>query len=345
MGTVDSPSDGSIGLRFACQFGLPAMAIDTAPAAPVVSCVNTSFEREFNVSQDIAGEHPRQVGEGDCDVPPITVAESQLRQQQKQDPSHRPVAIDVVGDDTTSYLRSRCLDTDTDLVFDVYYGGDKVPHQEHLSVLHRVLRHDLRNGVNAIKGWTKVLEDNARSNPDKAVEAAKHILDRAEQLERISNEAGQLNQLMNIGTERQQLNLNHLIAGIVADCEQRFDAPEIAVDIPPKTMVWGNKQLRFALDNIVDNALRHNTERVTIQITATVGEHWVDLSIADTGGGLPPVEKEIITGKRQVDQLNHSSGLGLWLIKWILDQHDAGLNIKTADVPGTTFDMTLPAGD
>jgi PAS domain S-box-containing protein len=77
-----------------------------------------------------------------------------------------------------------------------------------------------------------------------------------------------------------------------------------------------------------------------ITVTATTADGTVEISIADNGPGLPADEQEVLS-KGVETSLIHGSGLGLWMVYWIVDTHDG--TIETTVTPeGTTISVTLP---
>jgi signal transduction histidine kinase len=62
--------------------------------------------------------------------------------------------------------------------------------------------------------------------------------------------------------------------------------------------------------------------------------------VSDNGPGIPQREQEIVTGDRTITQLDHGSGLGLWVAKWIVEDYGGELSFE-ADEAGTTVVLRL----
>jgi len=70
------------------------------------------------------------------------------------------------------------------------------------------------------------------------------------------------------------------------------------------------------------------------------------LAILDNGDGSPERERALITDDRTETRLEHSSGLGLWIAKWIVEQYDGTLSVKpNPDSHGSNVVIELPAAD
>lgn len=327
--TEQTPTTHTV-LDYYDTLDVPALEIDLTTKPPCVDSVTTQCRREFTVDTDVCGTAVE-----------IVASEQQLPiNKVPQHPAVDGVELDLIQHNDEVYLRRRLWDRGNLLV--VYHPADnELPHHQHISVLHRVFRHNLRNGVNAIKGWAEIIQDTAAENPERAAEAAATISERAEQLARISDEARRLEKLLHTDTELRSVKIKPLINRVLAERTKEHDYNEINIDIPDGLSVQANDKLRFVIDNLVDNALRHNPNP-TVEITAEkAGIDSVYLYINDDGTGLPGVEKTIIRGECEVDQLNHGSGLGLWLVRWILDTYHASIDVATQNQTGTTYRIEL----
>ena len=64
-------------------------------------------------------------------------------------------------------------------------------------------------------------------------------------------------------------------------------------------------------------------------------------SITDDGPGIHPEEYEVITGKSEITQFNHASGLGLWLVYWIVQRSGGDIEFQSSE-SGSTVTIQLP---
>jgi signal transduction histidine kinase len=103
--------------------------------------------------------------------------------------------------------------------------------------------------------------------------------------------------------------------------------------------------LVVALSELVDNAVEHgDAGAVGVEVTgaAEAPEADVRLAVSDDGPGLPREQWQILHGDREITQLQHGNGLGLWLVKWVTDRHNGRLRLDQADDDGTTVSILLP---
>lgn len=68
----------------------------------------------------------------------------------------------------------------------------------------------------------------------------------------------------------------------------------------------------------------------------------VRLFSEDTGSGIPSEEIEVINGERETG-LSHASGVGLWLMRWIIEKSDGEIDLKNTDQGGTGDTYVRPS--
>lgn len=251
---------------------------------------------------------------------------------------------DFIQHNGRTYLRHRGWPDDTRVV-DMYVDATgSFPHQEQLEVFHRIFRHNLRNGLNTILGWVEMI--TRKTDNEDIQDAAERVITTTNELSRVSSEAGTLQSVINTETTLRRIEITNIIEESVSNCMAHFDSPDINVELDSETYVYGSGSIELAFENIIDNAIRHNND-VSVHITADEKPDLgvVDIYISDTGTGIPEIEREVVLGNAGINNLSHGSGIGLWIVKWVIDMHYGSLNIPQSNADGTTFQITLPVKD
>ena len=110
--------------------------------------------------------------------------------------------------------------------------------------------------------------------------------------------------------------------------------------------------LRRAIQNLLDNAMKYSGESRWIGISATSHEREgtleVEVKVSDKGIGMSPSETAHIfepfqRGKASVAAQIHGNGLGLSLVKHIVDAHGGRVEVRSVPGEGSTFALRLPA--
>jgi signal transduction histidine kinase len=115
---------------------------------------------------------------------------------------------------------------------------------------------------------------------------------------------------------------------------------------PPVFIRADVMRIRQVLFNLLDNALKHTSEDGEIRLQYEVKDHQAVLHFSDTGSGIPPqVLLRIFDPfyRSTMDGFSsHSAGLGLALVKWIVEAHHGSIAVQSEIGKGTTFMITLP---
>jgi CheY-like chemotaxis protein/two-component sensor histidine kinase len=117
-----------------------------------------------------------------------------------------------------------------------------------------------------------------------------------------------------------------------------------------KKMVNGNYTfLMRVFNNIIGNAIKYNKEKgkITIECSEETGKNAISTIIADTGIGIPEEEMDKVfkifeRGKYARRNINGSLGLGLSLVKQIVEDHNGKIDLYSTVGVGTTITVTLP---
>lgn len=119
----------------------------------------------------------------------------------------------------------------------------------------------------------------------------------------------------------------------------------VAPDLPDVLM--DPEAIKQALANLVDNALKYSTERRRLGVSARQEGTWVVIEVADEGIGMPAAELERIFEKfyrigRSETQRTRGSGVGLALVKHIVEAHGGRVGVESRPEQGSRFSLSLP---
>lgn len=200
--------------------------------------------------------------------------------------------------------------------------------KQRLEVLNRVLRHNIRNRIDVIKGNAEAVADEADSNH------ASTILDSADELAMLSSKARSTDKLVSRPTNESEKDLSAVVRELTAtdrNLEVTLDIPETA----PLCTDW--RALRAALESAIENAFEYARESVTITVETLPDGYRI--AVADDGPGIPDSELASIDAGSETP-LKHGTGLGLWQLTWGVTKLNGELAFDTTD--GTTVQMTIP---
>jgi len=117
----------------------------------------------------------------------------------------------------------------------------------------------------------------------------------------------------------------------------------------PKVIIDPEK-MRQVIQNLVENAIKYTPKNGEINITVSVkSSEFVEVSIADSGIGIPEDQKKQIftrffRAKNAVKVETDGSGLGLFIVKGIVEKHGGTVGFNSEEGKGTTFYFTTKIG-
>jgi PAS domain S-box-containing protein len=216
--------------------------------------------------------------------------------------------------------------------------------QQQAAVLNRMLRHNLRNGLQVISGHAQGIADH--SSPDLA-EKGDAILSKADELLDQSTYTKDLADILEMSSvTRRSFDLEDLVEEAVERLAAEYPAASFEVDISSDHRVMGAPKLETAINHVLRNAVEHNdsdSKRVVVTSHSVDSESSeIQLAIADNGPGIPDQEKEVLLDGTETP-LKHGSGLGLWIVNWIVTRTGGHITFEQNEPRGSRVLLTLPS--
>jgi len=227
-------------------------------------------------------------------------------------------------------------------VFVVSNITEQKQREQRLAVLNRVLRHNIRNDVNVIQGHFDILTERYDMDAD----YVGTIEQRLSNIVELSRTARNIERLQEDEGNRSKIDLSRVLRDRVERLRTESPDARVSSEITESLSVVGHNLLPYAFDNILDNAIEHNdsaTPRVDISAQADDPEGYAVVTVADDGPGLPGAEREVLTSETETS-LTHSSGLGLWLTRWIVRSSDGSITVSESRLGGTRVSIRLRTG-
>lgn len=213
-------------------------------------------------------------------------------------------------------------------------------------VLNRVLRHNLRNGLTVIMGHAQQLADN--DDPTLA-ENAEKVLSKATELQTQASYAKELTDILESTHYTQQpQNVSALVETSVAALNETYPDVDFAVELPDRLCVMAAPKLGLAIEHVVRNAAEHNdAANPQVEITVRTPDSEsdaVELTVADNGPGIPTDEQEVLLEGEETP-LKHGSGLGLWIVNWIITRTGGRIEFERNEPRGSRVRLILPPAE
>ena len=259
--------------------------------------------------------------------------------------------------------------------------------EKQVSVLNRLLRHNVRNDLNLLRGYAQTLRDH----DDEEVVAAGTVIDRiADRWLGLAEKGREIEQLSTTASRR-TVALQDLLTSAQTAVEQKQPEGVVKIDfdgVDPNIAV--SEQWYPAIVELCENGIKHTTDQadddstaaaddseaaddgkpastagksgetdeeppgsnpptkspVTVTVTVKPGcrPEWFVIVVADEGPGLPPDERITLQGNSETP-LQHGSGLGTWLVRFVVEQFGGRVSVETHEVGGSVVKLHLPIPD
>ncbi|SDJ78932.1 PAS domain S-box-containing protein [Halovenus aranensis] len=210
--------------------------------------------------------------------------------------------------------------------------------EQRAEFLHSLLRHDLGNHLQVARGFLEALEGSDLSDtPQQHVEyALSGVEDAVELIDDVQtlNKIGREKSVQPVALDRpirEALDRHNALQE-----RQEFD---VITDLGDLT-VMGGTLLTELFANLVENAFVHsNGSTVRLDVTAT-DEH-VTVHVDDDGDGIPSEKREGIFERGVSHGSESGSGLGMYLVRELVDTYDGSIEVADSPLGGTRFVVTL----
>ncbi|MDS0477106.1 PAS domain S-box protein [Natrinema sp. 1APR25-10V2] len=236
------------------------------------------------------------------------------------------------------------LDEETYLTGIVHEISDIKKRETRLQVLNRVLRHDIRNDMNLILGHAQLLKDGA-AKPDSHIDTILSVVD---DVIKLSEQARELDQLFESEQNaRKSVDICSLIEAKSVEFREAYPGTTIDTAFPDGKELYAEaiNLIESVIDNLIENAIEHNdtdTPELTITLSQVMEDEMVSIKIVDNGPGLSQADIDVIeTGTETA--LEHASGLGLWLVNWIVTESGGYVHFSENDPRGSCIQILLHA--
>lgn len=213
--------------------------------------------------------------------------------------------------------------------------------------------HELRTPLTAIKGFAETLLSSGFADRERALHFVSIIDRQAERLSRLIDDLLILSdlELGKMPVRRRPVALEPIVREVedlLAEPARRGGVT-LHVEVAPELRVEGDPdRLTQVVSNLLDNAIKYTPAGGRVSIVARADGGAVELSVADTGAGIPAedlprlAERFYRVDKARIRELG-GTGLGLSIVKHIVQAHGGTLRFASRVGAGTTVTVTLPA--
>lgn len=215
-------------------------------------------------------------------------------------------------------------------------------NNELLQAIDRILRHNLNNDMTVVRGYARTIADRADGELKAQAETIVEVADRL--LETAAKER-QITRLLTEPKEPAHIDIVAKIEWVVDRLTSRHPGVEIGLDLPDRAPVIATPSIEQAIEELLTNTIVHaEDDHPAPRVSVETDGDTVRIHVLDSGPGIPAVERELLTGGKEMTPLYHGSGLGLWFVNLVVDQSDGTLSFTENDPQGSVVTIELPSG-
>lgn len=211
------------------------------------------------------------------------------------------------------------------------------------------ISHDLRTPLTMIGGYAEAMRDIPGENTPENMQI---IIDETARLSTLVGEVMDFSRLQSgaLPMNMAALDLTSAVQEIISRVGKLVEANGYAIHFDPEsslTVTADEKRIGQVVYNLLGNALTYTGESKQVYVTQELRGDRVRIAIRDTGKGIPESELPLIWNRYYRTKETHKraiigSGLGLSIVRSILEQHQAPYGVDSTEGEGTTFWFELP---
>ncbi len=213
-----------------------------------------------------------------------------------------------------------------------------------------MVSHDLRNPLSAILLSADILA-RFESLDDRCARSVLRIRSSADRANRMIRDLLDFTQARlggGIRLDPRPIDLRELVRGVIDEVEAAHPGREIVVRHQGSERgAWDGDRIAQVIQNLLVNALKYSPPQRPVQLSTWTEPGWVLLSVQNGGppipaGKLPRIFEPLQRAVAEVDFSTRSVGLGLYIVRHIVDAHRGSIAVESTDEAGTTFTLRLP---
>jgi len=229
------------------------------------------------------------------------------------------------------------------------YAQNLKRSNEDLERFAYVSSHDLQEPLRTVVSFTQLLERRYKGQMgEEADEYIRFVVDAGKRMQSLINDLLEFSRVATRGSEIRRTDAETVLQDTLANLKGPIDhsSATITHDALPPVMA-DPTQLQQVFQNLLSNAIKFRNERSpVIHVSARRLDGMVQFAIQDNGIGIEPqyFEKIFVIFQRLHDREKYTgTGIGLALVKRIVERHGGRIWVESEPGEGTTFYFTLPA--
>lgn len=213
--------------------------------------------------------------------------------------------------------------------------------------------HELATPLTNISGYLEALHDKVIAGEEPTRKTLELLQEEAQRLTSMVTDLRELSAIESSSSKLnlESVNLNELLYKITYEFKPRFRKKGINFNAKTPSDLPEVKADKHRLDqiivNLLTNAIQYTPDGGKVEVTAKAINGFIQLEISDTGIGISPKDiphifERFYRGDKSRSRETGGTGIGLAIVKEIVQSHGGEISVKSEEGRGTTFTFTIP---
>ncbi|MFB6125221.1 MAG: ATP-binding protein [Halanaeroarchaeum sp.] len=220
------------------------------------------------------------------------------------------------------------------------YAAELRRRNEQLTLLNRLVRHDIRNDASVALAVLETIEGDApadlEDHLDRIRSAAENTVATTENVQAELSVLGESEDATGLSVA-----LPDVLDEEVAAVREQYPEATVEAEPVPDVAVRGNAVLSSVFRNLLTNAAKHAGESPTVTVGVDVAADAVTVTVTDDGPGVPDAMKERIFERGEGGD-DAGLGLGLYFAKTLTEAFGGEIAVADVEPHGARFSVTVP---
>lgn len=215
--------------------------------------------------------------------------------------------------------------------------------KDQLEFFNSVLRHDMLNGMQVVRGHTEHLQRQIDGEPSEHVDTIDEwITDITDLTQKVRTITKSITD--DDGIDQERVDLGAVLTDRVEKMRASHDTATIDIesDLEDLPDVWADDLLPELFENVIGNAIEHTDTEPEVSITTTHTDETITVRIADNGPGIDDEMKERIFHEHVSPSTSGSMGFGLYFVHVMMDLYGGDVWFEDNDPQGAIAVLQFP---
>lgn len=218
---------------------------------------------------------------------------------------------------------------------------ERKERERYLELLDRVLRHNLRNDINVIRGQAEIIHNQSMNGIG---ESAQKIVKKSDNLMQLAEKERVLVDILQEQPEIIDVVVRPFLKTIVANIESTYPHATLHLECPDEITTTASAKFSKAVEELISNAIIHSkSDDPVIEITVRSTPTGVSIAIVDDAPPIPRMEQNVLLQESEPTSLYHGGGLGLSLVRVLTSRSNGRIELDRVDAGGNRIELTLPS--